>query len=157
MIKQNEKAINSVKLNSVVTLRCKATDADSKNSVYKTFKIVDDPGTEDIDNVVGVNSSIGKILRGGIMNQRILIKGYDSAVIVDIKNDTASRKVGKDSIIEVKLYKDFECTDLIETKVLGNKDEIRDQFNNKEINSVVKLYNVRSRSQFAKITKIKGS
>ena len=151
-----EKSGNSVKLNSTVTLRCQTNEADSKQTVLKTFKIVDDPG-EGLDNVIGVNSSIEKALRGGIMNQKILVNGYESAVIVDIKNDIAGRKVKKDSIIEIKLYKDFECTDLIESKVLDSKDDCRDQFNNKEINSVVKLYNVRSRSQFAKIIKIKGS
>jgi len=54
------------------------------------------------------------------------------------------------------MYKDFDCTDLIGTQVLGCEDDIRDQFNNKEINSVVKLYNFKSSLRFAKITKIKG-
>lgn len=154
---KGEKLRNSVKLNSVVTLRCQTSDADWKETVYKTYKIVDDPEGEGIDNCVGLNSSLGKALRGGIKNQKIIIQGNESATIVDIVNDMSSRKVAKDSIIEIKRYKDFECTDLIGTEVLGCKDEIRDQFNNKEINSVVKLYNVRSRLQFAKITKIKGS
>lgn len=154
---KNEMIGNSVKLNSIVTLRCQTTDADSKKTVYKTFKLVDDPEVEGIENSVGVNSSIGKALKGGIKNQKILIQGYESAIIVDIVNDIPCRKVGKDSIIEINLYKDYECTDLIGTEILGCKDEIRGQFNNKEINSVIKLYNLRSRSQFAKITKIKGS
>ena len=153
---KNEKVRNSVKLNSTVTLRCQNADADSKETIYKTFELVDDPAGEGIDNRVGLNSNIGKALRGGILNQKILIEGYGSVTIVDIVNKVSSRKVGKDNIIEIKLFKDFECTDLIGTEVLSSKDEIRAQFNNKEINSVVKLYNLRSRLQFAKITNIKS-
>lgn len=154
---KKEKTRNSVRLNSIVTLRCETTVDDSKKTVYETFKIVNDPEIESIYNGVGVNSSIGKAVRGGIKNQKITIPGYDSATIVEIVNDAACHKVGKDSIVEIELYKDFECTDLIGTKVLGCKDDFRAQFNNKEINSVVKLYHLRSRSEFAKIIKIKNN
>lgn len=147
-----QKTVNSVRLNSIVTLRCQ----NSEEKVYKTYKIVNDPEKETIYNGVGVNSSIGKTLWGGIMNQKIVIQGYDSATIVNIVNNLACHKVGKDSIVEIELYKDFECKDLIGTKVLSCNDDIRGQFNNKEINSVVKLYHLRSRSEFAKITKING-
>ena len=152
----NEMVGNSVRLNSIITLRCQTIEADSKKTEYKTFKLVDNPEGEGIENGVGVNSSMGKALRGGIKNQKVLVPGYDSVTIVDIVNDIACRRVGKDSIIEIELYKDFECTDLIGTETLCCKDEIRYQFNNKEINSVIKLYNPRNRSQFAKITKIKS-
>jgi len=150
------KVRSSVKLNSIVTLRCQNTDTDSKETIYKTFKIVDDPSEGGVDNGVGINSSLGKALRGGIKNQKILIQDFGSATIVDIVNERSCRKVGKENIIEIKMYKDFDCTDLIGTQVLGCEDDIRDQFNNKEINSVVKLYNFKSSLRFAKITKIKG-
>ena len=149
---KSEKIKNNVRLNSIVTLRCQTTG--SKETVYETFKIVDDPETESMYNAVSINSKTGKTLHGGIKDQSVVIQGYDSVTIVEILNDAASRKVGKDSILEIELYKDFECTDLIGTRVLGSKDDNRAQFNNKEINSVVKLYYLRSRAEFAKIRRI---
>ena len=155
MYAKSEKSRNRVRLNSIVTLRCQTIVDGSKETVYETFKIVDDPETECVYKGVGFNSIIGKILRGGIKDQSVMSQCYDSATIVEILNDDAAgHKVGKDSIIEIELYKDFECTDLIGTKVLGCGDDFRDQFNNKEINSVVKLYHLRSRAEFAKIRRI---
>lgn len=151
---KNEKIKNYVRLNSIVTLRCQTTVAESKETVYETFKIVDDSETESVYNGIGFNSKTGKTLRGGIKDQSIVIQGYDSVTIVEILNDATGHKIGKDSILEIELYKDFECTDLIGTRILGCKDDCRDQFNNKEINSVVKLYHLRSRAEFAKIRRI---
>lgn len=153
---KNEANRNSVKLNSIVTLRCQNSVDDLKKTVYQTFKIVDDPETENVYKGVAFNSELGKALRGGIKDQKIMIQGFDGAKIVAIVNDESRYKVSRDSTIEIELYKDFECTDLIGTKVLSSGDELRDQFNNKELNSVVKLYYLRSRSEFAKIKAIKS-
>ncbi|PKM82847.1 MAG: hypothetical protein CVU89_01535 [Firmicutes bacterium HGW-Firmicutes-14] len=152
--KAEANARNFVRLNSVVTLRCQKTVNDEIKTVYETFNITDNPEDESVHNRVSLNSKIGKALWGGIKNQKVLFQGYDSATIVEIVNDTASHKVSRDSIVEIELYKDYECMDLVGTKVLGCRDDIRDRFNNKEINSIVKIYNARGRPEFAKIRKI---
>lgn len=145
---------NTVRLNSIVTLRCQNTDADDGETVYETFKLMDKPEDDRVYKGISFNSRIGKALRGGMKGQNVSIQGYDSAIIVKVVNESARHKVGKDSIIEIELYKDYECTDLVETKVIGCRDDIRDGLNNKEINSVVKLYRHRGRPEFAKIRRI---
>lgn len=142
---------NYVRLNSIVTLRCQNTVADERETVYETFKIMDNPEDERVYKSVSFNSKIGKALRGGIKNQNVSIQGYDSATIVEVVNDSAPHKVGKDSIVEIDLYKDYDCKDFIETKVLSCRDDNRDMLNNKEINSVVKIYYPRGKPEFAKI------
>gem|GEM_PF-1601797 len=145
---------NPVRLNSIVTLRCQNTDADNGETVYETFKLMDKPEDSRLYKGISFNSRIGKALRGGIKDQTVLIEGYNSTTIVEVVNDYARHKVGRDSIVEVELYKDYECTDLVKIKVIGCRDDIRDGLNDKEINSVVKLYRHRGRPEFAKIRRI---
>ena len=152
--KEQKNSKNSVRLNSIVTLRCQKTVDDELETVYETFKIMDTPEDESIYTCVSFNSRIGKALQGGIKGQNVLIQGYDIATIVEVISDSARNKVGKDSIVVIELYKDYECTDLVETKVLGHLDDVRNRLNNKEINSIVKVYNPRGRAEFAKIKRI---
>ena len=142
---------NSVRLNSIVTLRYQYAVNDEKETAYETFKIVGSSEDESIHNCVSFNSKTGKALWGGVKDQNVSIEGYEAASIVKIVNNAACHGVDEDSIIEIELYKDFDCTDFVGTKVLGCKDDIRGQFKNKEINSVVKLYHPRSRPEFARI------
>jgi tetratricopeptide (TPR) repeat protein len=149
--KEETTSRNTVRLNSIVTLRCKNTEADDGEAVYETFKLMDKPEDDCVYKGISLNSRIGKALRGGIKDQKVSIEGYDNATIVEVINDSTRHKVGEDCILEVELYKDYECTDRVETKVLGRRNDIRQQLNNKEINSVVKIYYARGRAEFAKI------
>lgn len=149
---QERNSLNSVRLNSIVTVRCQNTGVDEK--VYETFKIMDNPGDDRVYKCVSLNSKIGKALLGGIKGQKVSIEGCDSAIIVKIVNDSICRKVGKDSIVEIELYKDYACTEFIESRVLGYGDDIRDGINNREVSSVVKIYYPRRRPEFAKIIRI---
>ncbi|MBU7005540.1 GreA/GreB family elongation factor [Phosphitispora fastidiosa] len=142
---------NSVRLNSIVTLRYQYTVNDEKETAYETFKIVGSLADDCVHNCVSFSSKTGKALWGGVKDQNVSIEGYDTASIVKIVNNAISYGVGQDSIIEIELYKDFDCTDFAGTKVVGCHDDIRSQFKNKEINSVVKLYHPRKRPEFAKI------
>lgn len=145
---------NYVRLNSIVTIKCQNTIDDERETVYQTFKVMDNPVGEHVYECVDLSSRIGKALRGKIKDQQVSIQGYDTAKIVRVVNDSASHKVGKDSIVEIDLYKDYDCKDLIETKVLGHRDDNRDMFNNKEISSIVKIYYPGRRPEFAKIKRV---
>lgn len=145
---------NFVRLNSIVTIKCQNTLDDARETVYQTFKVMDNPVGEHVYKCVDLSSKIGKALLGKIKDQKVSMQGYDSATIVKIVNDSASHKIGKDSIVEIDLYRDSDCKDLIETKVLGCRDDNREMLNNKEINSVVKIYYPRSKPEFAKIKRV---
>ncbi len=149
---QERNSRNFVRFNSIVTLRCQNTDVDEK--VYETFKIMDNPEDDRVYRCVNFNSKIGKALWGGIKGQKVSIEGYDSAIIVKVVNDSVCHKVGKDSIVEIELYKDYDCTEFVETRIIGCRDDIRDAINNKEISSVVKIYYPRRRPEYAKIIRI---
>lgn len=126
-----------VKINSIVTFKYLVSDDEW---AYKTVFISDDVRYQSKYQVVTPGSNIGKALLGADKGQIILIPIYKRVIIVDILYNIKNKKVSKDSIVKIDIFKDPGCQDFIRSEEVKNDDALMKLLVNQKQNEVIKGY-----------------